>query len=151
MKIRIVTLAKNSEGALVPLEEEYRRRLGRTCPTEFLEFKRENLKDPKGFARDWEKIKTKIGKSRVVLLDEKGGSFTSAALAVQFEKWLGEGRDLTFIIGGPEGFPARVKDEAGSLLSLSPLTFPHKLVRLLLLEALYRADDIRRGGPYHRE
>jgi 23S rRNA (pseudouridine1915-N3)-methyltransferase len=145
MKIRILSLIKSREPAVKPLEEDYRKRLSRFFPVEFVEIK------TKGFAKDWERVKEKLGKSFLILLDEKGKGFTSQSLASQWGQWLQGGRDLSFVIGGPEGFPESVKQEADMLLSLSPLTFPHKLVRLLLLEALYRANDILQGGPYHRE
>ena len=151
MKIRIVTLSKGPERDLVSLEEDYRKRLSRSCPVEFVEIKRGDLKSGRSFVRDWEKVKEKTGKSFLILLDERGKSFTSQTLAFQMERWLEGGRDISFVIGGPEGFPENMKAEADMMLSLSSLTFPHKIVRLILIEALYRADDIRKGGPYHRE
>jgi len=151
MKIRIVTLSKGPERDLVSLEEDYRKRLSRSCPVEFVEIKRGDLGQGKSFERDWEKVRARTAKSFLILLDEKGKTFTSQALAHQMEKWFLGGRDVSFVIGGPEGFPENVKAEADMMLSLSSLTFPHKIVRLILVEALYRADDIRKGGPYHRE
>ena len=150
MKIRIVTLAKAQEAELRPLEEDYRTRLSRFFSVEFIEIKREIIKDQKSFMKDWEKIKGNIGKSLLIMLDEGGKSFTSQGLSEQMNRWMSGGRDICFVIGGPEGFPDAVKKEADLLLSLSFLTFPHKIVRLLLIEALYRANDILQGGPYHR-
>src|SRR5258706_9074916 len=147
MKIRIVTLAKTQEAELRPLEEDYRKRLSRFFLVEFIEIKREVIKDQKSFMKDWEKVKEKIGKSLLVMLDEKGKGFTSQGLAEQMNRWMHGGRDVCFVIGGPEGFPEMIKKEADMLLSLSSLTFPHKIVRLLLIEALYRANDILQGGP----
>jgi 23S rRNA (pseudouridine1915-N3)-methyltransferase len=151
MKIRILSLIKLREPALKPLEEDYRKRLSRFFPVELIDIKRESLKSGGAFSREWEQVKEKTGKSFLILLDEKGKGFDSQSLAAQWGRWLQGGRDLTFVIGGPEGFPENMKQEADMLMSLSPLTFPHKLVRLLLLEALYRANDILQGGPYHRE
>ena len=83
MKIRIVTLSKGPERDLVALEEDYRKRLSRSCPVEFIEIKRGDLKFDRAFVRDWEKVKERTAKSLLVLLDEKGKSFTSQALALQ--------------------------------------------------------------------
>jgi 23S rRNA (pseudouridine1915-N3)-methyltransferase len=87
----------------------------------------------------------------VVLLDERGKSLTS----VQWSTWLGErrqeGRDVAFLIGGPDGFDAAVRTRANATWSLSALTFPHALVRVLLIEQLYRAHALLTNHPYHRE
>ncbi len=150
MKIQIVSLAKSGAVELKSLEEDYRRRLSRSCKTEFCEIKRSSV-TLGSVRKDWEKIERQIGRDRLIILDEKGRSFSSHELSGQLDKWLGGGRDISFVVGGPEGFPEEIKKKADMLLSLSPLTFPHKLVRLILLEALYRANDILKGGPYHRE
>ena len=88
----------------------------------------------------------------VVLLDEKGRQFNTRALA----DWLGEqqavsGRALTFLIGGAYGVDAAVRSRAGEVLSLSRLTLPHQLVRVVLLEQLYRVLSLRAGHGYHHE
>jgi 23S rRNA (pseudouridine1915-N3)-methyltransferase len=87
----------------------------------------------------------------VVALDEHGKSLTS----VQWSHWLGErrqdGRDISFLIGGPDGFDPTVGVRANAIWSLSPLTFPHALVRVLLIEQLYRAHALLTHHPYHRE
>jgi 23S rRNA (pseudouridine1915-N3)-methyltransferase len=151
MKIRILTLAKTAESTFRALEEDYRKRLLRFYPVEFVEIKRSSLKDGMAAWKDWEKVESKKGKSLVVLLDERGKVFTSKELSLELDKWEKMGRDLVFVVGGPEGFPEELKQKADLLLSLSNLTFPHKWVRLILIEALYRAKDILQGGPYHRE
>ena len=85
-----------------------------------------------------------------ILCDEKGKSYTSVGLSQQIEKWFGQANELCFVIGGADGFDATLYDRANAKWSLSPLTFPHPLVRVILAEQLYRADSIRRGHPYHR-
>lgn len=87
----------------------------------------------------------------VVALDERGKSFDSLG----FSRWLGERRDggageVSFLIGGPDGHDPSVRERAGLVLSLSPLTLPHELVRVVLLEQLYRAATLLAGRPYHR-
>jgi 23S rRNA (pseudouridine1915-N3)-methyltransferase len=89
--------------------------------------------------------------THLVMLDERGRSRTSLALS----EWLGErlrdGRELAFAIGGPDGFAEPVRTRAQESWSLSPLTLPHALVRVVLIEQLYRAVTLLDGHPYHRE
>ena len=89
--------------------------------------------------------------ARRVLLDERGTRLTTAQLAERFEFWLGDGRDVAFLIGGPDGLDPALKTTADESLRLSDLTLPHAFVRVLLAEALYRAWSLRNGHPYHRE
>ena len=84
----------------------------------------------------------------VITLSEEGESLNSLAFSKQLQK-LGSKR-LVFIIGGANGLDPDIKTTAHFRLSLSPLTFPHELARLLLIEQLYRAITIIQGGPYHR-
>ncbi|MBI3525275.1 MAG: 23S rRNA (pseudouridine(1915)-N(3))-methyltransferase RlmH [Betaproteobacteria bacterium] len=89
-------------------------------------------------------------RSRRVVLDEHGGDLTTQGLVQRLEKWLASGEDVAFLIGGPDGLDAGLKQEAAESLRLSSLTLPHALVRVLLAEALYRAASILKGHPYHR-
>ncbi len=86
-----------------------------------------------------------------VALDERGRDFTSAQLSRWLARALGEGRDVAFIVGGPDGLAAPLKSGADLLLRLSSLTLPHGLARVLLAEQLYRALSILNNHPYHRE
>jgi 23S rRNA (pseudouridine1915-N3)-methyltransferase len=88
---------------------------------------------------------------RRVVLDERGVSLTTRALAARIAAWRAGGRDVAFIIGGADGTAAGLKEEAELLWSLTPLTLPHQLVRVILVEQLYRAASILGGHPYHRE
>lgn len=87
---------------------------------------------------------------RVVALDEQGSQFTSVALGEKLADWQLDGRDLCFVIGGPDGLSAECIARAEQRWSLSKLTLPHGLVRVLLAEQLYRAWSLRAGHPYHR-
>ena len=87
-----------------------------------------------------------------VALDEHGKSVGSEAFADQLARWRDDGRPAaTFIIGGPDGLDAGLVRDADLVLSFSPLTWPHQLVRIMLAEQLYRATTILAGHPYHRE
>jgi 23S rRNA (pseudouridine1915-N3)-methyltransferase len=89
--------------------------------------------------------------ARRVVLDEHGERRTTLQLAERLRTWLGDGRDVALIIGGPDGLAAPLKASADETLRLSDLTLPHAFVRVLLAEALYRAWSVTAGHPYHRE
>lgn len=87
---------------------------------------------------------------RSVALTPDGSGWSSEDLARRLARWKLEGRDVAFIVGGAEGLPRPLVDAAEARWSLSPLTLPHELARVLLLEQLYRAESILKGEPYHR-
>lgn len=87
---------------------------------------------------------------QVVLLDERGKQFTSRLLAEKLAVWQSEGRDLCFVIGGPDGVTEACRQRADATWSLSQLTLPHGLARVIFAEALYRAWSLQSGHPYHR-
>jgi 23S rRNA (pseudouridine1915-N3)-methyltransferase len=89
--------------------------------------------------------------ARRVLLDERGTRLSTVQLAARLRAWMGDGRDVALLIGGPDGVDAPLRDEADETLRLSDLTLPHAFVRPLLAEALYRAWSLTAGHPYHRE
>lgn len=98
------------------------------------------------------RLEAAIGKGpRRVLLDERGTRLTTAQLAERLRFWLGDGRDVAFVIGGPDGIDPALEATADETLRLSDLTLPHAFVRFLLAEALYRAWSLTTGHPYHRE
>ena len=89
--------------------------------------------------------------ARRVVLDERGTRTTTQQLAERLGAWRAEGRDVAFLVGGPDGLDGALKAEADESLRLSDLTLPHAFVRVLLAEALYRAWTLLQGHPYHRE
>ena len=98
------------------------------------------------------RIEGAIGKNcRVVALDERGTAVTTVALAERLKAWQLSGDDVTIVIGGPDGLDAGFKQSAHERLRLSDLTLPHAMVRVLLIEQLYRAWSITINHPYHRE
>jgi 23S rRNA (pseudouridine1915-N3)-methyltransferase len=86
-----------------------------------------------------------------VALDERGVSFDTLELARRIARWRNAGRDVAFVIGGADGLAESVKKSTDLAWSLSPLTLPHGLARVLLVEQLYRAVSILHNHPYHRE
>lgn len=88
---------------------------------------------------------------RRVILDERGGHCTSAQLSARLKGWMNDGRDVAFLIGGPDGLAPELKATADEALRLSDLTLPHAMARVMLVEALYRAWTLLSNHPYHRE
>ena len=98
------------------------------------------------------RIEGAIGKNcRVVALDERGTAVTTVALAERLKAWQLSGDDVVIVIGGPDGLDAGFKQSAHERLRLSDLTLPHAMVRVVLIEQLYRAWSITINHPYHRE
>ena len=88
---------------------------------------------------------------RRVVLDEHGERRTTLQLAARLTLWMGDGRDVALLVGGPDGLAAPLKASADETLRISELTLPHAFVRVLLAEALYRAWTVMVNHPYHRE
>ena len=88
---------------------------------------------------------------RIVVLDERGSPLTTKALAQRLQGWQLQGDDVALVIGGPDGLEPAFRQAAHERIRLSDLTLPHAMVRVLLIEQLYRAWSINAGHPYHRE
>jgi len=86
----------------------------------------------------------------VIALDVEGRSYQTGEVARQMEQWMQQGRDVALLVGGPEGLAADCLQQAAQRWSLSTLTFPHPLVRVIVAEQLYRAMSILKNHPYHR-
>ena len=89
--------------------------------------------------------------AELILLDEHGREYRSMEFAQVMQKKMSSGRDIFFVIGGPYGFSQSVYDRANGKISLSQMTLSHQMVRLFLIEQIYRAMTILRGEPYHHE
>ena len=87
---------------------------------------------------------------RIIALDIDGQAWSTEKLASNLEQWMSEGRDIGFMIGGPDGIAAEITRKTDNRWSLGPLTLPHPMVRVVLAEQLYRAWTITRNHPYHR-
>jgi len=89
--------------------------------------------------------------SFIIVLDKSGKQFNSIQLAEMIESWQQAGRDLALVIGGADGLGEALRNDADLVWSLSTLTLPHALIRVVLAEQFYRAWSITQGHPYHRE
>ncbi|MBI4985101.1 MAG: 23S rRNA (pseudouridine(1915)-N(3))-methyltransferase RlmH [Rhodocyclales bacterium] len=135
---------------------EYAKRLPREMPLSLLEVKPEPRNSGKPVAAmmalEAERLRATLPpRCRRVVLDERGSDLTTRGLAERLAQWQGDGADVAFIIGGPDGLDASIKQEAQESLRLSSLTLPHGLARVVLAETLYRAASLIKGHPYHRE
>jgi len=100
--------------------------------------------------REGEKILQSIPEASIVIaLDQRGASWSSEELAKCLDRWQNDAQYVTFLVGGSDGLDKKCLDKARSCWSLSALTFPHALIRVLLVEQLYRAWTILKGHPYH--
>jgi 23S rRNA (pseudouridine1915-N3)-methyltransferase len=90
-------------------------------------------------------------KSFLIVLDERGKDLTTKALAQEMERWREGGQEIAIVIGGADGIAPRLKKAAQQQIRLSSLTLPHAMVRVLLLEQLFRSWSILTNHPYHRE
>ncbi|MBT8109426.1 MAG: 23S rRNA (pseudouridine(1915)-N(3))-methyltransferase RlmH [Gammaproteobacteria bacterium] len=110
-----------------------------------------NEKSQQAMAAEGEQILARLGATeQVVLLDERGKELTSRILAARLANWQTESRDLCFVIGGPDGVSDAIRQRADFTWSLSRLTLPHGMARVLVAEQLYRAWSLQTGHPYHR-
>lgn len=154
MRISILTLGKLKESYWKDAEKEYLKRLGQYAKIEFIELKEEPFRDgddrEKVKRNEAEIIQKRLPEGAVVIaLYERGKQMDSVALAEFLENNSTRGEHIVFVIGGPLGLGQSVLDRADYQLSLSSLTFPHQMVRTILLEQLYRAGTIQRGKQYH--
>jgi len=135
---------------------EYAKRIPPTARLDLVEVKPEPRSEGKPVERMLELEAARITASvperaKTVALDEHGREFSTVQLARWLERRIDEGIDTAFLIGGPDGLAASIKDGAETTLRLSSMTLPHGLARVLLAEQLYRAASILRNHPYHRE
>ena len=104
------------------------------------------------YAAERERIEAAIPRGcRIVVLDERGSNLSTVALAGKLRHWQLEAQDVALVIGGPDGLDPEFRQQAHERIRLSDLTLPHAMVRVLLIEQLYRAWSVNANHPYHRE
>ena len=159
MNIRIICIGKLKEKYWVDAVAEYSKRLTPYCSLEIAELKESRLKQNAGPAEE-EEVKVNEGREildkiaaqdYVITLEIKGKRLTSEQLANKIaDLALNARSDIDFVIGGSLGLSAEVSRRADFRLSFSDMTFPHQIMRVILLEQIYRAFKIQRGEPYHK-
>lgn len=150
MKFRFLWIGKTKDKNWRALQEEYLQRLSHFVKFEIVELKDSAAHETKEI--EGKRILENLNQSHFVcLLDVRGRSISSHDLSKELEKWQNRGlKDVTFVIGGAEGVSSEVVERADNSLSLSFLTFTHDMVRVVLLEQLYRAFTITKGFPYQK-
>ena len=157
MKIILAVVGKTTNGYLRQGIDEYTSRLSHYIPfsIEYIDDVKNtrNLSEQQQKVAEGKSILAMLDKSDyVVLLDEHGKEFTSVQFSKYIEKRMASGaRRLVLVVGGPYGFSQDVYDRANEKLSLSKMTFPHEMIRLIFTEQLYRAMTIINHEPYHHE
>ena len=156
MKITLLVVGKTTDTHIELLIQEYQKRLTHYIP--FALHVIPELKNTKALTTEQQKqaegeliLRAVPPTAELVLLDEHGCEYRSIEFAQTMQKKMSAGRDVFFVIGGPYGFSSAVYERANSKISLSQMTFSHQMVRLFLIEQIYRAMTILRGEPYHHE
>ncbi len=152
MRLRVVSVGRDRSGLFQPAVDTYAGRLRRYLPFELVELPASRVREPVR-ARDEEatRILAAVGPDRrLVALDVGGKRLSSEALAERVNRWMVAGQDVDLVVGGDEGLGDAVRARAALTLSLGPMTLPHRLARVVLVEQLYRALTIVRGEPYHK-
>ena len=156
MRVTVLALGHRMPGWIQEGWNEYAKRMPPEARLELVELKPED----RGGGRSVERAKQLEGErvlqavpegATLLALDERGKAVTTQGLSVMLADWMREGSHPVFAIGGADGHDEAVRERAQKLISLSALTLPHGLVRVLLAEQLYRAWSILARHPYHRE
>lgn len=158
IKITLITLGKLKEKYLRDAVDEYAKRLSRYCRLDIIELNPINLPEKPSkseidaaLEKEAELIKKRISDdSCVIVLCVEGKSLTSENLAEFVDVNTNSGKNMCFIIGSSYGLSDKIKQKAELRLSMSAMTFPHQLFRVILLEQIYRAFKINEGGTYHK-
>ncbi len=155
MHIQLITVGTRMPRWVTEGYHEYAKRLPRDCSLSLCEIplgKRGSHANTKRLQeKEAQQMLDTIGKNNhVVALEVQGKAWTTDQLANQLKQWRQNGENISLLIGGPEGMLSEVSQSAHQLWSLSPLTLPHPMVRLIIAEQIYRAWSILNNHPYHR-
>lgn len=159
LNVTLICVGKMKEKFYMDAAAEYQKRLKGYCKLEVVELPEQKLpQDPNrtqidgALDKECEAILARLPKGgRLVAMCVEGKPMSSPALADKVSGWMVSGAsDLTFVVGGSYGLSPRIKERADLRLSMSEMTFPHHLARVMLLEQIYRAFKIREGSGYHK-
>jgi 23S rRNA (pseudouridine1915-N3)-methyltransferase len=150
MRLRLIAVGRLKPGPLKDLQEHYAARIRWSLEIREVE-ERRKLPPPELKAREGALLLADVSDDAVIVaLDARGKPLSSEAFAAQLASWREANADVAFLIGGADGLADPVRRRAGRVLSLGTMTWPHFLVRGMLLEQIYRAQQILIGHPYHR-
>ena len=159
MKLTVITVGKLKEKYWVDAVKEYKKRISKYAKIELIEVADE--KEPNNASeKDIELIKDKEGErilskikdsQHVVTLEIEGKEYTSESLAKQYQTWMNTGKsDVIFVIGGSNGIGREVKKRSNQEISFGSLTYPHQMMKVMILEQLFRVNKILRNENYHK-
>ena len=152
MSLKILVIGKKHEAWVADGIERYQKRLKRPFDVEWVYLPHSAREGLSACQDESERILSRLNAyDYVILLDERGKAIDSPALSKLLTAKLDISQPITLIIGGAYGVDETIHKRADFIWSLSPLVFPHQLVRLILIEQLYRAQEIAAGNPYHHE
>jgi len=156
VKLQFLWIGRTRDSLFVNIEDRYLKRVEKFFPTRRTMIPELKKSDPRartaGMEQDAKQIRRRIGpKTYLVAVDPQGEELSSPELAGFLDRLIDRGvSETTFVVGGSRGLPAAIRDSAQTKLSLTRMTLPHRLARVLLLEQVYRAITISRGLPYHK-
>jgi len=156
MNIQLVAVGTRMPAWVQDGFAEYAKRMPRECTLQLVEIPPERRAKNADIARikstECAKLLGAVPRgSQIVALDERGQAWNTRQLSDRLDSWLAGGRDVALLVGGPDGLDSACLDKSELRWSLSPLTLPHPLVRVVVAEQLYRAWSLLQGHPYHRE
>ena len=152
MEISIITICNKKDNNLEDLISKYTSQIAKFYKISIINISFQTKKIQKNlYEKEYRKALSIIKPGSVLIsLDESGSNCNSIDFSKKMQFWIEEYSNIYFIIGGPDGLSDEVKDKSGSILSLSKLTFPHQLAKVILIEQLYRSISIMNNHPYHR-
>lgn len=152
MRIRILCVGRLKDGPERELVDDYVARARKTgAGLGYRSVEEVEIEAGGGKEKEAERILARRSKGRLVRLDERGQAWTSVELGRRLQAWRDAGEDADFVIGGADGLASCLSSQTGLALGFGQQTWPHKLVRVMLAEQVYRALSIEAGSPYHRE
>lgn len=156
MKINLVAIGKNMSAWVNQGYEEYAKRMPKNFALNLIEVpaltRQKNCNIDAVKIQECQRLtETVNGRGLKIVLDENGKRLTTKELSEKLQTWQETYREINFIVGGPDGLTKDFIDQADVVISLSDLTLPHPLVRVIVAEQLYRAYSILNNHPYHRE